>query len=60
MFGIAVLHIAFWLYIEHRTGHLGFIPMFTLVAVELVVGAALIMKLIPEDFEVMRAYIRRW
>ena len=49
MLGIAVLHISFWLYIERRTGQLGFIPMFTLVAVELVVGAALIMKLIPED-----------
>ena len=54
--GILVL----WVYLERRIGHLGFVPMFALVSGEVLLGATLVAKLIPEDTQLMLEYIRRW
>jgi hypothetical protein len=60
MLGMAVCHTGLAGLVERRAGHLGFVSMFSLVAVEFAIGATVIMVLIPEDVEVMRDYIRRW
>lgn len=60
MASITGSHVALWLFLEKRTGHLGFVPMFTLFVVEIIVGATLIFKVIPDDAEVMRNYIKQW
>jgi hypothetical protein len=53
-------HVALWLSLERRTGHLGFVPMFALLVVEIIIAAALVFKAMPDDAEVTRDYIRRW
>jgi len=58
--GITASHIALWVYLERRIGHLGFVPMFALVSGEVLLGATLVAKLIPEDTQLMLEYIRRW
>jgi hypothetical protein len=60
LLGIAASHIALWIYLERRIEHLGFVPMFALVSGEVVLGATLIAKLIPEDTQLMLEYIKRW
>jgi len=60
LLGITASHIALWVYLERRIGHLGFVPMFALVSGEVLLGATLVAKLIPEDTQLMLEYIRRW
>ena len=60
LLGIVVSHIALWVYLERRIGHMGFVPKFAMVSLELVIGATLIAKLIPEDTQAMVEYIARW
>jgi hypothetical protein len=55
-----VVHVCLWVFIEQRTGHLGFFPMFGLVVAEFLTAVTAITLLIPEDAQVMLDYIRRW
>lgn len=57
---ISGLHIFLWLYLERRSGHIGFALMFVVVVLELVLGATAVVKTIPEDQQIMGEQIRRW
>ena len=60
LLGIVVAHAALWILVERRVGHVGFIPMFTVVVVEFAIGAAVVVRVIPEDVQAVLDYIRRW
>jgi hypothetical protein len=60
IFAAMVGHVILWVFIEQRTGHLGFFPMFGLVVAEFLLVITVIALLIPEDAQDMLDYIRRW
>lgn len=57
---ITGVHLGVWIFLANRLDRFGFGLMFILVVVELVLGASLIAKSIPEDEQVMLDYIARW
>lgn len=60
MAAIVVAHLAVWVYLAHSIDRFGFISMFILVIVEIILGAGVILRAIPEDYQVMVDYIDRW
>ena len=60
MAAIIAAHLAVWVYLGHRIERFGFISMFILVIVEIIIGAGAILRAIPEDYQVMVDYIDRW
>jgi hypothetical protein len=60
MAGIVVLHLIGWVSLASRIERFGFALMLLLVIVEIMLGASVILKAIPEDYQVMVDYIHRW
>jgi hypothetical protein len=60
MAAIVVAHLTGWVYLTNRIERFGFGLMFLLVVVEIMVGATVVLKAIPEDYQVMVDYIHRW
>jgi hypothetical protein len=60
MVGITSVHLVVWIFLSNRLDRFGLGLMFLLVVGELVLGASLIAKIIPEDEQVMLDYIARW
>ena len=57
---IITAHLAGWVYLAQRIERFGFILMFILIIVEIMLGAGVILRAIPEDYQVMVDYIYRW
>lgn len=57
---IVVAHLIGWVYLTNRIERFGLGLMFLLVVVEIVLGAIVVLKAIPEDYQVMVDYIHRW
>jgi hypothetical protein len=60
MAAIVVVHLTGWVYLANRIERFGFGLMFLLVIVEIMLGASVILKAIPEDYAIMVDYIYRW
>ncbi len=60
MASLTVGHLALWIFIANKVERFGFGLMFMLIVAELVLGASLIAKAIPEDEQIMLAHIARW
>jgi hypothetical protein len=60
MSGIVLVHLTGWVYLANRMERFGFALMFILVIVEIMLGASVILKAIPEDYQLMVDYIYRW
>jgi hypothetical protein len=56
---IVVPHLTGWVYLANRIERFGFALGFILLIGEIVVGAGMIFKAIPEDYQVMVDYIYR-
>ena len=54
---LLILHLIGWMYLARRIVHFGFALMFVLVVVEIMLGAWLILKAIPEDNTTILKYI---
>jgi hypothetical protein len=57
---IVALHLSGWIYLANRINHFGFALMFLFVIIEIVLGAAVILRVIPEDYSIMVDHIHRW
>jgi hypothetical protein len=60
MTAILAIHLAVWISLATRIDRFHFGPMLILLAVELVLGASLIAKAIPEDERIMLQYVDKW
>jgi hypothetical protein len=60
MTAIILAHLAGWVYLTNRIERFGFGWMFLLVIVELMVGASVVLKAIPEDYATMVDYLQHW
>jgi hypothetical protein len=60
MAGLTAAHLAAWIFLANKVERLGFGLMYILIVAELVLGASLIAKAIPEDEQAMLAHIGRW
>jgi hypothetical protein len=60
MTAITAVHLAVWISLANKFDRFRFGVMFVLLVAELVLGASLIAKAIPEDEQVMLDYIARW
>jgi len=59
MAAIISVHLAGWVYLANRIERFGVGLMFLMVIVELMVGASVILKAIPDDYATMLEYIHR-
>ena len=60
MIAIVAVHLTGWTYLANRIERFGFVFMFLLIIVEIMLGAGVILKSIPEDYGVMVDHIHRW